>query len=66
MLDQLGLAAGRKINPRVVGDNIMLEPGDKPHPRAGWAEAAEGLIDAPVDEIWLTAENAFDDEEWDW
>ena len=53
LLDELGLAAGREVEVSVVDQRIMLDFASKPHPRAGWAEAMDDLLDEPLDGEWL-------------
>lgn len=66
LLDALGLVAGRRVSVRVVDKTLVIEPEDKPHPRAGWEAASVDLLDEPLDYDWLNARNKFDDEEWVW
>ena len=64
-LAELGAEAGDKIEMRIEGGKLIIERA-KPHPRAGWAEAAAAIAAAGDDKlVWEEFGNDGDDKlEW--
>jgi len=63
LITQLGFET--EVEMRVTETGILLEKPKKKHPREGWGEASQGLMDEPLDSEWLDFPNA-DDKDWKW
>ena len=63
LITQLGFEG--EVEMRVTETGILLEKPQKSHPREGWIEASQGLLDEELDSDWLGFGNA-DDKDLKW